>query len=201
MSVNGVAFYACACLVVLSSGATVWLRPLRHTIIAAAGFAVSLGLLLVATGADLLALLSVAVLLGGLGIGVVTARRGAFGPDVAVLPLGRWVIAAVVAGLGLIVLDGAALAGADGWHQGGIASASLVTLIHYRAPITAGLLLVLGGADVLVTTVIGRVSHDEHEWDRRRRARLEREERMRRRRQDRAAARQQRSAVRPEGRG
>src|ERR1700680_1188772 len=81
MSVNGVAFYACACLVVLSSGATVWLRPLRHTIIAAAGFAVSLGLLLVATGADLLALLSVAVLLGGLGIGVVTARRGAFGPE------------------------------------------------------------------------------------------------------------------------
>jgi hypothetical protein len=196
VSVNAAGFYICAALLVVSSAALVGMPSARDTARAGVAVAVSLGLLLIVSGAVVLGLIEAVLLLGGIGATVLAAQRSAFGAKLTTLALRRWTLGGGVAALGLIVLDGAALAGDDRWHRGGGDTSSLLTLIHYRAPITAGLLLILGVAAVIVASLIGRVSADEHEWDRRHRTRLEREERMVRRREDRAAARKQRSTAR-----
>jgi hypothetical protein len=193
-------FYVCSVLVVLSCAAAVLLREPRQSATAAAAVAVSIGLFLVVGGAILLAFLELVLLLATLGIIVLVARRGGYGPKIQALPPRGWIYAAGLAVLALVVVDGASLSGSNGWHRAGT-HASLLSVLGHQAPLTAGLLVVVGVAIALAALVIGRTSADEEEHDRRRRARQEREDRMRRRREDREAARRQRSAARPGGGG
>jgi hypothetical protein len=191
-------FYVAAALVVLSCAAAVLLRSPRPSLLAAVAVAVSIGIFLVVAGEYLLALLEVVLLLATLGAVLEVARRGGFGRREQPLPLGRWAYGLGLAVLTVVVLDGAALAGGRGWNSSGIKTA-LSSVLHHEAPVTAGLLVVVGVLAVLVALAIGRTSPDEAEHHERRRARLEREERMRRRREDRAAARRLREAARTGG--
>jgi lysylphosphatidylglycerol synthetase-like protein (DUF2156 family) len=196
MSVVG--FYVAGVLVVLSCGAAVLLRSAIPSAVAAAAVAVSLGIFLLVSGEYLLALLEVVLLLATLAAVVEIARRGGFGPRVQPLPFSRWVYGFALAVLAVVVLDGAALASRGGWFRSGIKE-GLSSVLRHQAPVTAGLLVVLGAVAVVVAVVIGRTSADEAEHHERARARREREERMRRRREDRVAARLRRQASRPGG--
>jgi hypothetical protein len=198
MSATG--FYIAAVLVVLSSAAAVGLRGARQSAVAGVAVAVSIGIFLVVGHEYLLALLEVVLLLATVVTVVEMGRRGAFGTQVRALPLNRWLPAAGLAVLALVVLDGTALAGGSGWHKAGIEK-GLSSVLNHQAPVTTGLLLVVGVAAVLVALAIGRTDPDEAEHVERRRARLEREARMRRRREDRAAARAKRQAIGPGGGG
>ncbi len=193
-------FYIAAVLVVLSCAAAVGLRGARQSAVAGVAVAVSIGIFLVVGHEYLLALLEVVVLLATLGTVVEMSRRGAFGPQVSPLPFGRWLAAAGLAVLALVVLDGTALAAGSGWHKTGI-EAALSSVLNHQAPVTTGLLVVVGVAAVLVALAIGRTDPDEAEHVERRRARQEREARMLRRREDRAAARAKREPANPGGGG
>jgi len=193
-------FYIAAALIVVSCAAAVWLRSPVPSAAAAAAVAVSIGIFLVVGGEYLLALFEVVLLAGTLAVVVETARRGGFGAPARPLSFGRWVYGAGIAVLAVVVLDGAALAGGAGWHPLGIKTA-LSSVLNHEAPVTTGLLVVVGIAAVLVAMAIGRTSPDEAEYQRRLRSRQERSERMRRRREDRAAARHQGRAARSGGGG
>jgi len=193
-------FYIAAVLVVLSCAAAVGLRGARQSAVAAVAVAVSIGIFLVVGHEYLLALLEVVFLLAALATVVEMGRRGAFGSQLRPLPLSRWLSAGGVAVVALVVLDGAALAAGSGWHKAGIETA-LSSVLNHQAPVTTGLLVVVGVAAVLVALTIGRTDPDEAEHVERRRARSEREARMRRRREDRAAARAKRQAASPGGGG
>ncbi|MGP8161180.1 MAG: hypothetical protein ACLQGJ_08165 [Candidatus Dormibacteria bacterium] len=195
---SAIGFYVAAVLVVVSCAAAVLLRGPRQSAVAVAAVAVSIGVFLVVAGEYLLALLEVVLLLATLGVVLEMARRGGFGRRGRPVSLGRWPYGLGLAVLAVVVLDGAALAGGGGWHLSGIKTA-LSSVLHHEAPVTTGLLVVVGVAAVLVALVIGRTSPDEAEQHERRRARQEREERMRRRRQDRAAARRLRDTARTGG--
>ncbi len=197
---NATGFYVAAALVVVSCLAAVSLRGPVVSSVAAAAVAVSIGIFLVVAGEYLLALLEVALLLATLLVVVGMARQGSFGPRGRPLALSRWLYGAGLALLALVVLDGAALAGNGGWYHAGIKS-GLGSVLDHQAPVTAGLLIVVGVAAVVVAVVIGRTSGDEAEFQRRLAARREREERMRRRREDRQAARRQRQGARSGGGG
>jgi len=193
MNVSAVGFFVCAALLVASCLITVVLRPPRLTLLASAAVVVSLAVLLVVSGAKLLALL---VLLSGLiAVGLLTlaGRRGGFGDGVEVVAWGHWPLATAVALVLLAVIDITALVSDTGYHRGN-ESADLITILHLRTPIAVGALAVLALTTLLVAAVIGRTSPDEVAARRAREVRSEREERMRRRRQDRAAARQNRDA-------
>ncbi|MGD1053639.1 MAG: hypothetical protein ABR950_07395 [Candidatus Dormibacteria bacterium] len=188
-------FYVAGALLVLSCAAAVLLRGALPSAVAAAAVAVSIGIFLLVTGEYLLTLLEVVFLLATLGAVVQVARRGGFGPRVQPLPLSRWVYGLVLAALAVVVLDGAVLAARGDWFRSGVKE-GLVSVLRHQAPVTAGLLVVLGAAAVVVAVVIGRTSADEAEHHERARARREREERMRRRREDRLAARRRQQAAR-----
>jgi len=192
-------FYIAAVLVVLSCAAAVGLRGARQSAVAAVAVAVSIGIFLVVGHEYLLALLEVVLLIATLGAVVEMGRRGAFGPPVRP-PFSRWLPAAGVAVLAAVVLDGTALAAGGGWHRSGIETA-LSSVLDHQAPVTTGLLVVVGVAAVLVALAIGRSDPDEAEHVERHRARQEREAMLRRRRDDRAAARAKRQAATPGGGG
>ncbi|HYA01053.1 MAG TPA: hypothetical protein VEK76_11980 [Candidatus Binatia bacterium] len=196
MSAGG--FYISAVLVVLSCAAAVWARRPRLMAIAALAVVISVGLFLLLSGEYLLTLLVVVLLLATLAAIVEAARRGAFGALGEPLPLSRWGVGLGLAVLSLVVLDGAAIAAGNRWHQHGVL-AGLAGVLRSQAPLTAALLAVAGVSGVAAAIVIGRVSPDEAEQQRRRTERREREERMRRRREDRAAARRREHA--PAGSG
>jgi len=193
-------FYIAAVLIVLSCAAAVGLRGARESAVAAVAVAVSIGIFLVVGHEYLLALLEVVILLATVATVVEIDRRGALGSRASPLPLSRWLYAAGLAVLALVVLDGTALAAGSGWHPRGVETA-LSSVLNHQAPVTAGLLVVVGVAAVLVALAIGRTDPDEAEHVERHRAHQEREARMRRRREDRAAARAKRQAASPGGGG
>ncbi len=195
---NAAGFYVAAALVVLSCAAAVLLRGAIPSAVAAGAVAVSLGIFLLVSGEYLLALLEVVLLLATLAAVVEIARRGGFGPRAKPLPLSRWVYGLALAVLAVVVLDGAVLASRGGWFASGIKE-GLSSVLRHQAPVTAGLLVVLGAGAVVVAVVIGRTSSDEAEHHERLRARREREEKMLRRREDRVTARRRRQASRAGG--
>ena len=191
-------FYVAGVLVILSCAAAVLLRGAVTSAVTAAAVAVSIGIFLLVSGEYLLALLELVLLLATLAAVVEVTRRGGFGPRAQPLPLSRWVYGLGLAVLAVVVLDGAVLASRGGWFQSGIKQ-GLSSVLHHQAPVTAGLLVVLGAAAVVVAVVIGRTSADEAEHHERARARRERAEKMRRRREDRVGARRRRQAGRAGG--
>ncbi|HEY4869573.1 MAG TPA: hypothetical protein VII79_06145, partial [Candidatus Dormibacteraeota bacterium] len=91
---------------------------------------------------------------------------------------------------GLLVLVVFAVS-SDAWHIGS-GTASLISVLHYRAVYAFMLAVLLVVAGVGAALLLGRVSHDERETDRAVESRRQREERERRRREDREAARRRR---------
>src|SRR5947209_4775797 len=186
MSVNAAAFDICSILVVGSCLVTVLGRAPRMTALGGALTVLTVALLLLVTGADLLALFLLLALLGGIGTLGLAARRGAFGSALVALVWGPWVLGVVAAVVTLAVVDGTVLVSDTAFHRGG-QSASLISLFHYRAPVAAGLIIVVVVASVAVALLLGRVAPDEVAATQARQAREERQQRMHRRRQDRAA--------------
>jgi NADH:ubiquinone oxidoreductase subunit 6 (subunit J) len=200
-TMNAAAFFILGALILAAAVATVGLPRVREA---------AAGLLVLTTGAGVMALASGAYLTGVIEIVVSAAAIVGFAyalsrsghADLARFPM-EWSLrstamaatgALVFAVLLLIAFSG----NASDWHHGS-GSAALVTLLHYRAPfalVVALLALVVGVAGAVL---IGRRSRDEVEFDRTVQARMQREERTRKRREDREAARRRRRSRRSEG--
>jgi NADH:ubiquinone oxidoreductase subunit 6 (subunit J) len=192
--VNSITFYLLAALVVAGSGAVVVVPRLRDAAFALAATAVVIAILSAAVGADAVAVAEFVIVVGS---GVATwavLRRGSSYRGLARtgrwLPRRWWLAAAVAAFLGLLLLVVFAVS-SDAWHIGS-GTASLVSVLHYRAVYAFMLAVVLVVAGVGAALLLGRVSHDERETDRAVESRRQREERERRRREDREAARRRR---------
>lgn len=192
---SAAAFGVTATLLVLAAAALLWFRTPREMGLAAAATVVLLAVELAATGA--FALAAVALVLLGIAVaGAVWAlRRGVLGEHPHVLALGRpWLAAITGFAAGALVVV-VAVASGGVFHRGSQTSA-LVTLVHYRAPVTLGVLALVLVISVAIGLLLGGVGDDETQHDRVRQSRREREERMRRRREDRAAARRRREEAR-----
>jgi hypothetical protein len=197
MTVNAVAFYALAVLIVLAAAAAVGLPSLRLAAFAGAAVVVLLAVLDLVTQAYGVAIAELVI--PGVAAGIVylvlnhqqyrelgaTANAGA-----------RWRIAGPVAAVsGAVLVVTLAVVGA-GWYPGNFpvllftsSRAALVTVLHYRTPYALAVAAVLVLVTVAAGLVIGRRSADEQTLDQHLQARREREERARRRRDDREKGR------------
>ncbi|MGA7988863.1 MAG: hypothetical protein WCB51_10745 [Candidatus Dormiibacterota bacterium] len=202
MTVNAVAFYAIAVLIVLAAAAAVGLPSLRLAGYAGGAVVVLLAVLDIVSGAYALA--AVQLVVPGIGAGavfLVLQREQYRELGVASGDGTRWRIAGPVAAVsGLVLVVTAAVA--NGWYPGSLKIAdfvhthgALVTVLHYRAPYA----LVIAVVAVIVTVgaglVIGRRSADEQTLDQYLAAKREREERARRRRDDREQGRRRAAKV------
>jgi hypothetical protein len=184
-------FYVLAGLIVLAALAAVVAPSTRLVLLAVAAGDVLVGILLVAGGAYLLGAIALVAPAGCLLALVWLLRRAGYAPILADVP-GRaagWPLAAAVcAGLGVLLLWVTATRVED---RTGTAAAGqgLLTLLHYRTPISLGVAVVLAVVAVGGALMIGRTSEDERVLDRAVEHRRLREQRARTRREHRAAAR------------
>jgi hypothetical protein len=199
MTVNAIAFYTVAVLIVLAAAAAVGLPSLRHAALAGGALVVLLAVLDVVSTAYALGVLEVVVPGIAAGIVVVVLRRQQYRALGASLSAGsRWWIAGPVAVLcGAVLVVPLSLVGM-GWYPGpglhllihyAAGIAALVTVLHYRAPYALAIGVVLVVVTVAAGLVIGRRSGDEQSLDQHLQSRREREERARRRREDREQGR------------
>lgn len=199
MTVNAIAFYTVAVLIVLAAAAAVGLPSLRHAAFAGGALVVLLAVLDVVSTAYALGVLEVVVPGIAAGIVVVVLRRQQYRALGASLSAGsRWWIAGPVAVLcGAVLVVPLSLVGM-GWYPGpglhllihyAAGIAALVTVLHYRAPYALAIGVVLVVVTVAAGLVIGRRSGDEQSLDQHLQSRREREERARRRREDREQGR------------
>ena len=202
MTVNAVAFYAVAALIVLAAAAAVGLTSLRLAGYAGSAVVVLLAVLELISGAYALA--AVQLIVPGIAAGVVflVLRRDEYrGLGATTEATARWWLGGPVAfGIGAILVVTLAVVSDQGWDRLTASQsallltirqpgAALVTVLHYRAPYA----LAIAAAVVVITVAaglaIGRRSGDEHALDQHTRLRREREARARRRREDREQAR------------
>jgi hypothetical protein len=202
MTVNALAFYPVAILIVLAAAATVGLPSLRLAGYAGAAVVVLLAVLDIVSGAYALAVIQIVV--PGIGAGVVflvLQREQYRGLGTSLGDGTRWRIAGPVAVVTAAVLV-VTLALVTGSLPGSLSiaifvhvRAALVTVLHYRTPYA----LVIAVVAVVVTVgaglVIGRRSADEQTLDQHLAAKREREERARRRRDDREQGRRRAAKV------
>jgi hypothetical protein len=203
MTVNALAFYAIAVLIVLAAAAAVGLPSLRLAGYAGAAVVVLLAILDLVSGADTLAVIQIVV--PGIAAGVVflVLRREQYqGLGTSSGDGTRWRIAGPVALAAAVVLVVTVALVANGWFPGdigidliGFSHAALLTVLHYRTPYA----LVIAVVAMLVTVgaglVIGRRSADEQTLDQHLAAKRDREERARRRRDDREQGRRRAAKV------
>jgi hypothetical protein len=198
MTVNAIAFYAVAVLLVLAAAAAVGLPSLRHAAFAGAAVVVLMAVLDMVSTAYALGVLEVVVPGIAAGIVFVVLRHRQYGGLGASLNArSRWWFAGPVAVLcGAVLVVPLSLVGM-GWYPGpgpqllihSVAGNALVTVLHYRAPYALAIGVVLGVVTVAAGLVIGRRSGDEQSLDQHLQSRREREERARRRREDREQGR------------
>jgi hypothetical protein len=198
MTVNAVAFYAIAALILIAAGAAVGLTSLRLAAYAGGAVVVLLAVLELVSGADALAVVQVVVPGIATGIAFQVLRRDQYrgvgsSPEA---PARFWIAAPIAVALAVLLFVVLSQVG-PGWFPGNVGQLlpaiygqnALVTVLHYRAPyalaIAAVLVVVTAGAGL----VIGRRSGDEQTLDQHLAQRREREEIARRRRQDREQGR------------
>jgi hypothetical protein len=197
MTVNALAFYAVAVLIVLAAAAAVGLPSLRLASYGGAATVVLLAILDIVSQAYLLAAIEIVVPGIAVGVVVVVLRRQQYRGLGASADAGsRWWLGgpvAVVAGLVLVVT--LSIVGLN-WYENtavsdlvGFKRAALLTVLHYDAPYALVIAVVVIAVTVAAGLVIGRRSGDEQTLDQHLQARREREERARRRRDDRQAGR------------
>jgi NADH:ubiquinone oxidoreductase subunit 6 (subunit J) len=197
MTVNALAFYAVAVLIVLAAAAAVGLPSLRLASYGGAATVVLLAILDIISGAYTLAAIEIVVPGIAVGVVVLVLRREQYrglgsSPDAG----SRWWLGGPVALItGLVLVVTLAIVGLNWYTNTAISDlvafppAALITVLHYDAPYALVIALVLIAATVAAALVIGRRSGDEQTLDQHMQARREREERARRRRDDRQAGR------------
>ncbi len=203
MTVNALAFYAVAVLIVLAAAAAVGLPSLRLAGYSGGAVVVLLAVLDIVSGAYALAVIEIVV--PGIGAGVVflVLQREQYKALGATSGDGtRWRIAGPVAVVSALVLVVTLAIVGNGWFINTVASdligfthAALVTVLHYRTPYALVIALVAVIVTGAVGLVIGRRSADEQTLDQYLAAKREREQRARRRRDDREQGRRRAAKV------
>ncbi|HEY8673386.1 MAG TPA: hypothetical protein VIM76_06465 [Candidatus Dormibacteraeota bacterium] len=196
MTVNAIAFYAVAVLIVLAAAAAVGLPSLRLAAFAGGALVVLLAVLDVLS--EQYSLAAIEVVVPGVGAGVVflVLRREQYrGLGASTTAGSRWWLAgpvALISGSVLVVTlalvglhwyTNTVVAGLIGFHT------NLITVLFTGAPYALAIAAVLVAVTVAAGLVIGRRSGDEQTLDQLIQARREREERARRRRDDREQGR------------
>jgi hypothetical protein len=197
MTVNAVAFYTVAVLIVLAAAAAVGLPSLRLASYGGAATVVLLAVLDIVSHAYTLAAIEVVVPGIAVGVVVLVLRRPQYRELGASAGAGsRWWLGGPVAlVVGLVLVVTLSIVGLN-WYSDtvvsdlvGFSPAALITVFHYDAPYALVIAVVLIGVTIAAGLVIGRRSGDEQTLDQHLQARREREERARRRREDRQAGR------------
>ena len=199
---NAVVFYILAALIVVASIAVVGAPRVRDAGIALVAAALMTAILSAATGARIVAAAQFLVPLLGVGAVFWLARRGGYRGLVQAARLTSripWAGGAVAAAVAALLITVFAVSG-NGWHVGS-GTASLITVLHYRAPYALVITAILAVAALATSLLIGRTGADERETDEALAARRRRDERSRRRREDRESARRRRGAAPPAGAG
>jgi hypothetical protein len=197
MTVNALAFYAVAVLIVLAAAAAVGLPSLRLASFGGAATVVLLAILDIVSGAYALA--AIEIVIPGIAVGavVLVLRREPYrGLGASEAAGSRWWLGGPVAlVVGLVLVVTLSIAGLN-WYSNtavsdlvGFSRAALITVLHWDAPYALVIAVVLIAVAVGAGLVIGRRSGDEQTLDQHLQARREREERARRRRDDRQAGR------------
>jgi hypothetical protein len=197
--VSAAVFYVLAVLIVVAALAAVLAPSTRMVLLAVMAGDVLVGILLIAAGSYLLG--SVALLFpAGCLFGVATLlRRAGYAALLADIPgpAAAWPLAAAVAGgIGVLLVWVTATRVEDGSTSGG--GESLLTVLHYRTPISLGVAVVLAIVAIGGGLMIGRTGDDERVLDRAAEQRRLREQRTLMRREQRAATRSKRGTSRSE---
>jgi hypothetical protein len=199
MTVNAIAFYAVAVLIVLAAAAAVGLPSLRLAALGGGAVVVLMAVLDLVSAAYALAVIEIVVPATAVGIVFLVLRHPQYRELSAWASApGRWRIAGPVAvACGAVLVVTLSLVGM-GWYPGpglhlliqyAAGRAALVTVFHYRAPYALAIGVVLVVITIGAGLVIGRRSADEQTLDQYRQSKREREERARRRRDDREQGR------------
>jgi hypothetical protein len=193
--VSTAVFYVLAILIVLAALAAVLAPSTRVALLAVLAGDVLVGILLIAAGAYLLG--AIALVMPGLCLLIVAAalRRAGYQPLLGDVPgpSTAWPLsAAVAAGIAVLLVWTTATRIDDTAHGAG-GGQNLLTVLHYRTPISVGVVVVLAIVAVAGALMVGRTGNDERTLDRAAEQRRAREQRARMRREHRAAARAQRT--------
>ena len=199
MTVNAIAFYAVAVLIVLAAAAAVGFPSLRLAAFGGGAVVVLMAVLDLVSTAYALAVIEIVVPAIAVGIVVLVLRHQQYrGLSAWSSAFGRWRIAGPVALVsGAVLVVTLSLVGM-GWFPGpgpqldiqyAAGRAALVTVFHYRAPYALAIAVVLVAITIGAGLVIGRRSADEQTLDQYLQSKREREERARRRRDDREQGR------------
>jgi hypothetical protein len=191
--VSAAVFYVLAVLVVLAALASVVAPSTRLVLLAVMAGDVLVGILLIAAGAYLLG--AIALVVPALCLLAVAAllRRGGYAALLADIPgpAAGWQLAtAVCAGLGVLLIWTTATRVDDVANSA--AGSPLLTLLHYRTPVSLGVAAALAVVAIGGGLLIARTGDDERVLDRAAEQRRLREQRSRLRREHRAASRAQR---------
>jgi hypothetical protein len=188
--VSAAVFYVLAILIIAAALAAVVVPQTRLVLLAILLGDVLVGVLLMAAGAWLLGAIALVIPALVLLAVAVLLRRAGYAALLDDLP-GRargWPLSAAVAGgLGVLLVWTTSTRIGDDMLTGG--PSDLLTLLHYRAPISLGVAVALAVTAVAGALMIGRAGDDERVLDRAAEQRRLREERTRLRREHRAAAR------------
>lgn len=188
-------FYVLAVLVVAAALFAVVVPSTRLLLLGVVATDVVVGALLIAAGAQLLG--AIAVLAPALCLGVVTVllhRAGYRELLVDVPGLAKGWPGAIAGSVAVgVLLVWTAASSVDDSSNGG-STASLLTILHYRTPVSLGVAIVITVTAVAGALLIGRTGEDERHRDRAAEARRLRDERAAARREHRAAARAQRTS-------
>jgi hypothetical protein len=191
--VSAAVFYVLAVLIVLAALGSVLAPSTRLVLLAVLVGDLLVGILLIAAGAYLLGVVALVVPASCLLIVAALLRRGGYAALLADIPgpAAGWQLAtAACAGIGVLLVWTTATRVND--IANGSAGPDLITLLHYRTPVSLGIAVVLVVVAVGGGLMIGRTGEDERLLDRAAEQRRLREQRSRLRREHRAAARAQR---------
>lgn len=186
-------FYVLAALIVLAALASVLAPSARLVLVAVMACEVLVGVLLIAAGAYLLG--AIATVVPALSLLGVTAllRRAGYAPLLADAPglATGWPLPVGAAGAIGVLLVWVTATRVDDVATS-TSGPNLITLVHYRTPVSVGVAVVLAVVAIAGGLMIGRTGDDERVVDRAAESRRLREQRSRLRREHRAAARSQR---------
>lgn len=190
-------FYALAILIVLAALGAVLSPSTRIALLGVLVGDVLVGILLIAAGAYLLGAIALVAPAACLLLVAAALRRFGYAPLLADVPgpATGWPLAAVVAGgIGVLLFWTTATRINDTSHSSG-GGEDLLTILHYRTPVSVGVAIILLVAAVAGALMIGRTGDDERVLDRAAEQRRLRDQRARMRREHRAAARARRGVT------
>jgi len=193
--VSTAVFYVLAILIVLAALGAVLAPSTRMALLAVLAGGVLVGILLIAAGAYLLGAVALVAPSGCLLLVAAALRRYGYAPLLGDVPgpATAWPLSAAVAGGIGVLLVWVTNTRVDDTAHTPSGGQSLLTLLHYRTPISLGVAAILAVLAVGGALMIGRTGDDERVLDRAAEQRRLREQRARLRREHRAAARAQRA--------